>query len=59
MGNKSLTIKQIEWAYDKWCLGYTQMQIADALNVCEKTVQRALRGRTRIRSVLQYDEITS
>lgn len=51
-----LTKKQVEWAYDKWCLGYTQMQIADALNVCEKTIQRALKGKPRIRPILQYQE---
>lgn len=54
----SLTKRQVEWAYDKWCLGYTQMQIADALNVCEKTIKRALKGKPRIRPILQYDENT-
>ena len=33
---KALTHKEIEWAYQKWCEGYTQQQIADALFVCEK-----------------------
>lgn len=33
---KALTSKEIEWAYQKWCEGYTQQQIADALFVCEK-----------------------
>ena len=31
-------------------------QIADALYVCSKTVQRALRGKPRIRPILKYDE---
>ena len=56
MSNFALTKKQIEWAYDKWCLGYTQRQIADALYVCEKTVQRALKGKQRIRPILEYHE---
>jgi len=43
------------WAYEKWCLGYTQQQIADALYVCEKTVQRALKGKPRIRPILKYE----
>lgn len=50
----SLSFKQKEWAYDMWCLGYTQMQIADALFVCEKTVQRALKNKPRIRPILIY-----
>lgn len=50
----SLTPNQKQWAYSKWCLGYTQIQIADALNVCEKTIQRALKGKPRIRPILKY-----
>lgn len=34
--HKALTPKEIKWAYQKWCEGYTQQQIADALFVCEK-----------------------
>lgn len=52
----TLTHKQREWAYAKWCEGYTRLQIAMALNVCEKTIQRALSGRIRIRPVLVYTE---
>lgn len=52
----TLTHKQREWAYTKWCEGYTRLQIAMALNVCEKTIQRALSGRVRIRPVLVYTE---
>ena len=43
-----------KWAYDMWCLGYTQMQIAEALNVCEKTIQRALKNKPTIRTTLIY-----
>lgn len=53
---KALTHKQIEWAYEQWCNGYTQVQIADALFVCEKTIRRALKGRMRIRPVLKAEE---
>ena len=51
-----LTHTQKEWACTKWCEGYTRLQIAIALNVCEKTVQRALHGRPRIRPILRYTE---
>ena len=51
---KALTPKQQEWAYKMWCVGYTQMQIADALFVCEKTITRCLKGKTRIRPILVY-----
>lgn len=50
----SLSFEQKEWAYDMWYLGYTQMQIAEALNVCEKTIQRALKNKPRIRPILIY-----
>ncbi len=52
---KILTKKQIEWAYEMWCLGYTQIQIANALYVCEKTINRALKGRPRKRPILKYN----
>ena len=39
-----------------WCLGFTKMQIANALYVCEKTVARALAGKPRIRPVLKYEK---
>ena len=54
--NKALTPKEIEWAYQKWCEGYTQQQIADALIVCEKTIRRAINERPRIRPILKYEE---
>ena len=48
--------RQKEWAYDQWCNGKTQEQIADALNVSIKTVSRALHGRPKIKPVLMYPE---
>lgn len=53
---KALTHEQIEWAYEQWCNGCTQAQIADALFVCKKTIQRALKGRKRIRPALKTED---
>ena len=53
---KALDLKKTEWAYRQWCLGYTQIQIADALFVCEKTIARALKNKPRIRPILKYEE---
>ena len=55
-GRIALSNKQKEWAYAKWCEGYTHYQIADALNVCTKTVKRAIGSRPRIRPILVYKE---
>ena len=55
MDGKILTTKEIAWAYEKWCEGHTQEQIAEALFVCEKTVNRALKGKPRIRPRLVYN----
>jgi DNA-binding transcriptional regulator LsrR (DeoR family) len=49
-----LSYSKKKWAYDMWCLGYTQNQIAEALNVCEATIQRALKDKPRIRPILIY-----
>ena len=54
-----LNWKEIEWAYSMWCLGYTQLQIADALFCSAKTIQRALHGKQRIRPVLEYPEFSN
>lgn len=56
MTKSLLDWKQKEWAYDQWCNGKTQAQIADALNVSIKTVSRALHGRPKIKPVLMYPE---
>lgn len=49
--------KEIEWAYEKWCEGYTLQQISDALYVCPKTVHRAFKGRERHRPDLVYPDL--
>lgn len=53
---RALTPAQVEWAYEKWCLGYTQTQIAEALEVSSRTVFREIKklGRPRIRPKLIY-----
>ena len=57
--SKVLTKHEEEWAYKKWCEGYTQQQIANALYVCERTVQRSLKNKPRIRPILVYDGNTT
>lgn len=54
--NTALDKEQVRWAYTKWCEGYTLLQIADALNVCEKTIRRAINGKPRIRPILHYSK---
>ena len=56
MTKSILDWKQKEWAYDQWCNGKTQQEIAEALNVSEKTINRALHGRPKIKPVLMYTE---
>lgn len=51
----ALSREEKEWTYKKWCEGYTQNQIADALFVSEKTIRRAINGRPRIRPVLKFN----
>lgn len=45
MSVRILNDKQKAWAYEKWCEGRTQLEIAMALGVCEKTVRRSLSGK--------------
>ncbi len=54
MAKKILTAEQIDWAYHKWCEGYRKSEISDALFVSEMTLQRALKGRKRMRPKLVY-----
>lgn len=54
VSKKVLSRKEIEWAYDQWCNGYTKEEIADALFVCAKTVSRALAGKPKVKPVLVY-----
>lgn len=57
MANKTiLTAEQKEWAYTKWCEGYTKNQIAESLFVSTKTIDRAFKGRARIRPILVYKD---
>ena len=56
MNDKVLNNSKVSWAYSYWCLGCTLLQIAEALNVNEKTIRREFkqRGLVRIRPVLKY-----
>ena len=42
-----LSQAQIDWAYDKWCSGYSLKEIASKLYVSESTVSRYLSGRKK------------
>lgn len=44
MGKKILSEKQIKWAAEKYCEGYTQAEIAEALFVSLGTIQKNLYG---------------
>ena len=46
----------VSWAYKWWCYGASYEQLADALYVNPKTVERAFkrRGLVRIRTRLHY-----
>lgn len=50
-----LTPKQVEWAYEKWCQGYTHVEIAEAMSVSYKTISRALKGKVKVKPILEYD----
>lgn len=54
MTNYVLSQKQISWAYEKYCEGYTLDQISAALYICKRTIMRAFKrnGLTRVRPVL-------
>ena len=54
MNSNLLTFKEKEWAYDQWCNGRTQTEIAEALHCSVKTITRTLHGRPRIRPILKY-----
>lgn len=53
-GEGLLSRQEREWAYIKWCEGYTQYQIGEALHCSHKTVARAIHGKPRIRPILVY-----
>ena len=56
MKKDSLAHNQKEWAYARWCEGRTLLEIAMALNVCDRTIRRAINGRPRNKPVLVYRE---
>ena len=56
MNSNLLSWKEKEWAYDQWCNGRTQKEIAEALHCSVKTITRAIHGRPKIKPVLQYEE---
>lgn len=55
MGKKLLSTKEIEWAYEKWCAGYTCKEIAGALYCSKKTIERVVHGRPKIKPPLVYN----
>lgn len=58
MKKSILTKSEIAAAYKAWCEGAEQDQIADALHVCKRTIQRSFGGRKRIRPCLIYNKKT-
>lgn len=55
MGKKILSEKQIKWAAEKHCEGYTLAEIAEALFVSFGTIQKSLYGRKIKKPKLVYD----
>lgn len=49
---KALTKEQEKWAYDKWCVGYSQEEIADALFVSSRTIARTLCNKVKVKPTL-------
>lgn len=45
-----------EFIYEMYCNGYTKFQLAECFSVCEKTIERALYGKPRIRPSLSIDD---
>ena len=54
MNSNLLSWNEKEWAYEQWCNGRTQTEIAEALHCSVKTITRALHGRPKIKPVLHY-----
>lgn len=52
---ESLTEPQKAWAYEQYCNGYSQSEIAVALYCDLSTIHRAIAGRPRIKKPLYYD----
>ncbi len=53
----ALTLDQVDWAYSKWCQGYSVAEIAKALHVCDRTIWREFKdqGLKKVRKPLVYD----
>ena len=49
---KALTKEQEEWAYAKWCMGYSHEEIANALFVSTKTIDRTLQNKVKVKPTL-------
>lgn len=49
---KVLTKEQEEWAYDKWCVGYSHEEIAIALFVSPKTIDKTLCNKIKVKPTL-------
>lgn len=58
MKKNILTKKEIAAAYKAYNEGADQDQIADAMHVCKRTIQRSFGGRKRIRPTLIYNKKT-
>lgn len=41
--NRALSYQQVQWAYQKWCDGYSQESIAGALFCSAKTIRRSFK----------------
>ena len=54
MNSNLLSWNEKEWAYEQWCNGRIQTEIAEALHCSVKTITRALHGRPKIKPVLHY-----
>lgn len=52
---EALTTAQKEWAYEQYCNGYTQAEIAEALFCDISVISHAIAGRPRIKKPLHYD----
>ena len=48
-----LTPEQVEWAYSRWCAGYSLQDIADVLFISPSAIYKAFNGRRRKRPPLE------
>lgn len=52
----SLTEHQKQWAYEKWCAGYTYVEIGRALKCNPSTISRHIGGVNKEKPKLLYSE---